>query len=87
MNGLYIASGLILLRNIVRVVEYIQGYDGYINHHEAFLYVFDAVLIFGVMVVMAMIYAPSLFEQERGGELSETVVALHANVPRERQQV
>ncbi len=55
MLGLYLASGLILLRNIIRIVEYVQGHDGYINHHEWYLYVFDAVPMFGVMVVMAVI--------------------------------
>ncbi|KAL6713444.1 hypothetical protein ACLMJK_008909 [Lecanora helva] len=67
MLGLYIASGLILLRNAVRVVEYVQGYDGYIQHREWFLYVFDAAPMFCVMVVMAIIYAPSLFKQQRAG--------------------
>ena len=63
MAGLYTTSGLILLRNVIKIVEYIQGYDGYINHHEWFLYVFDAVPMFAVMVVMGIVYAPLLLVQ------------------------
>lgn len=43
MVSLYVVSMLIFVRSIVRVVEYLQGYDGYIMTHEAFIYVFDAV--------------------------------------------
>lgn len=82
MIGLYIASGLILLRNGIRVVEYIQGYDGHINHHEWFLYVFDAVPMFSVMVVMGFIYAPSLFANAKGEELSEATAELQSNIPK-----
>lgn len=45
------------MRNIVRTVEYNQGYGGYINGHESYLYVFDAVPMFCAMVVMVAIYA------------------------------
>ena len=75
MNALYGISGLVLLRNIIRVVEYAQGYSGYINGHEWFLYTFDAVSMFGVMVVMGVIYAPVLLGY-KGEELSEIAVEL-----------
>jgi hypothetical protein len=42
---LYSTSLLIMVRSVVRVVEYIQGNDGYILSHEAFLYVFDGTLM------------------------------------------
>lgn len=76
IRGLYSASALILLRNLVRVVEYIQGYGGYVNGHEWFLYVFDAVPMFAVMVVLAVIYAPSLLKECRMDELPPTTVEL-----------
>jgi hypothetical protein len=50
--GLYAASVLILVRSIFRVVEYVQGNDGYLISHEVFMYVFDASLMFLAMVVM-----------------------------------
>ena len=56
--ALYISSALIMVRSVVRCVAYIQGFKGYINAHEVYLYVFDAVLMFGVMVIFN-IYHPS----------------------------
>ena len=73
LGGLYGASGLILVRNIVRTVEYNQGYGGYINGHESYLYIFDAVPMFCAMVVMVAIYAPSLLQQRKVEELGEAV--------------
>lgn len=52
LTGLYIVSTLIFVRSIVRCVEYIQGFDGYILKHEVFLYVFDAVPMFFAVVSM-----------------------------------
>ena len=52
MVALYTTSILIMIRSVVRVVEYIQGYDGYLMKHEAFIYIFDALLMFVVMLVL-----------------------------------
>ncbi|CAI7664140.1 unnamed protein product [Penicillium pancosmium] len=52
MIALYVASILILIRSVIRVVEYIQGYDGYLMKTEAFIYVFDALLMFVTMLVL-----------------------------------
>ena len=41
----YIASVLILVRSVFRVIEYLQGHNGYLLTTEWFLYVFDAMLI------------------------------------------
>jgi hypothetical protein len=51
LNILYVTSLLILVRSAFRLVEYIQGNQGYLLHHEVYLYVFDALLIFIVMLV------------------------------------
>lgn len=56
MTGLYIVSILILIRSVVRGIEYIQGFDGYIMVHEAFLYAFDAVPMFFAVVTMSVIH-------------------------------
>ena len=50
--ALYATSILILVRSVFRVIEYIQGNSGYLLRHEVFLYVFDAVLMFAVMVIL-----------------------------------
>ena len=67
LAAIYAASGLILLRNVVRTIEYILGTSGYINTHEAFLYACDAGPMFAVLVVMAVIYAPSLMRESKNG--------------------
>lgn len=66
MGALYSASGLILLRNVVRTIEYIQGSDGYVVMHEAFLYGFDAAPMFLVLVIMALLYAPAFLRPRKG---------------------
>ncbi|KAK0644888.1 Protein RTA1 [Lasiodiplodia hormozganensis] len=71
MGALYVVSGLIGVRNAVRVVEYCEGMKGYIITHEAFLYVFDALLMFAAMAVLGWIYP---------GELSVLMKAGHGGV-------
>ncbi|KAF2684556.1 RTA1 like protein [Lentithecium fluviatile CBS 122367] len=56
LYALYGASVLILVRSLFRLIEYAQGNDGYLISHEVFLYVFDAVLMFGVMAWLAWIH-------------------------------
>ena len=48
----YSASVLILIRSVYRLIEFVQGNNGYVISHEVFLYVFDAAMMFSVMVVM-----------------------------------
>jgi hypothetical protein len=57
---LYITCSLILVRNIVRVAEFIQGFDGYIILHEVFLYVFDALPMLVMMVTFNISYPSNL---------------------------
>ena len=56
MMGLYMVSVLIFVRSIVRVVEYGQGNDGYIMTHEAFLYIFDGMMMLAAMAIMNVIH-------------------------------
>ncbi|KAL0934598.1 rta1 domain-containing protein [Colletotrichum truncatum] len=49
LRMLYVVCGLVMLRSIFRVVEYIMGVDGYLLSHEWPLYVFDAVPMLTVM--------------------------------------
>jgi hypothetical protein len=53
LRTIYIVSNLIMIRSIVRVIEYIQGNNGFILRNEAFLYVFDALLMLAVMLWMS----------------------------------
>ncbi|KAF1974927.1 RTA1-domain-containing protein [Bimuria novae-zelandiae CBS 107.79] len=54
--ALYVSSGLILVRSIFRVIEYIGGNAGYLLRHEVFLYIFDGVLMLGVLLVFNYIH-------------------------------
>ena len=54
--ALYATSILILIRSVFRVIEYIQGNAGYLLRHEVFLYVFDAVLMLAVMVILNVVH-------------------------------
>ncbi|KAL2012765.1 hypothetical protein VTN00DRAFT_290 [Thermoascus crustaceus] len=56
LYALYIASALVMIRSIFRVVEYLMGNNGYLLRHEHFLYVFDATLMFGVMVLFNVVH-------------------------------
>ncbi|KAF4179333.1 hypothetical protein CNMCM8694_008129 [Aspergillus lentulus] len=56
MNALYSTSALILVRSVVRVIEYMTGYDSYLMRHEVFIYVFDATLIFLAMVIPHLVH-------------------------------
>ena len=56
MAALHSSSVLILIRSIIRVVEYIQGTDGVILSHEVFIYVFDGLLMFFVMVIFVVVH-------------------------------
>jgi hypothetical protein len=51
LHTLYIASTLIMARSVFRIVEYIQGSDGFLLKKEMYLYIFDASLMFLTMVV------------------------------------
>jgi hypothetical protein len=56
MWALHSSSILVLIRSVVRVVEYIQGTYGYVMGHEAFIYVFDGLLMFALMVIFVVIH-------------------------------
>jgi hypothetical protein len=53
LTVLVISSIFIFVRSVYRIVEYLQGTDGYLQSHEVFLFAFDSVLIF-VSVVMLL---------------------------------
>ncbi|EEY21746.1 RTM1 [Verticillium alfalfae VaMs.102] len=50
LRAIYVASGLVWVRSAFRVIEYHQGNGGYLISHEVWIYLFDALLMFGTMV-------------------------------------
>ncbi|KAK1593642.1 RTA1 like protein [Colletotrichum navitas] len=71
---LYITSGIILIRSIFRVVEYLQGNGGYLISHEIFLYIFDTLLMAIVMAIFLVWYVEDLGgkKSKKGTEERET---------------
>ena len=51
LRMLYVCCGLVMLRSVFRVVEFVMGTDGYLLSNEWPLYIFDAVPMLIVMVV------------------------------------
>ncbi|CAF0980835.1 unnamed protein product [Adineta steineri] len=43
---IYLSSTLVLIRQIYRVIEFAQGFTGYLAVHEIFFYIFDTIPIF-----------------------------------------
>jgi RTA1 like protein len=67
MYALYVASGLIMIRSVFRVIEFAMGNDGYLMRHEVFLYVFDAVLMLLVMLVFNFIHPSQITDLMKDG--------------------
>ena len=76
MNVLYVTSGLIMVRNIVRVIEYAQGNGGYLLGHEFVLYVFDAVLMLAVMAILNIWHPSEIAAYVKGGTFSKNGIWL-----------
>ncbi|CRK19837.1 Protein RTA1 like protein [Verticillium longisporum] len=62
---LYVTSAIILVRSVFRVVEYLQGNDGYLISHEIFLYMFDALLMALCMLIFAVWYVGHLEKKQK----------------------
>ncbi|RYP80323.1 hypothetical protein DL770_006270 [Monosporascus sp. CRB-9-2] len=67
MKALYVGSLLIMVRSIFRAVEYLQGFNGYLLSHEAYLYIFDAILMFLVMVLFNYVHPDEISALHAGG--------------------
>ncbi|EKG18754.1 RTA-like protein [Macrophomina phaseolina MS6] len=72
MWALYVASGLVLVRNGFRIVEFADKSQR-VAKTEALLYVFDAALMFLVAVVLAVVHPGRLTRAVRklGGDLHD----------------
>ncbi|KAL0941404.1 rta1 domain-containing protein [Colletotrichum truncatum] len=82
---LYIVSCFIMVRSIFRLIEYILGGDGYPLQNEWTLYVFDATLMFFVMVAYAWRF-PSAFQIRKNGHPSTSDVEGFDMTEQETQQ-
>ncbi|EAL89024.1 hypothetical protein KXW98_007644 [Aspergillus fumigatus] len=62
---LYAVNFLIMIRSVFRLIEYAMGNNGYLLRHEAFLYVFDGVLMLAAMILFNIVHPSSLIPSRR----------------------
>jgi hypothetical protein len=55
------------VRNLVRLVEFVQGFHGFVSEHEAMLYVFDSLLMFAIMVLFLVLHPGRLVRALESG--------------------
>jgi len=77
LTALYAAGVLILIRSVFRVAEFIQGNDGFILGHEWFLYIFDSVLMLGVMLIFNAVHPSEVKALLHGGRMSRGGLKLY----------
>lgn len=65
---LYLASLLIMVRSVFRIAEYVMGEDGVLLSHEIYLYIFDATLMFLMMVLFNIWHPSRIIIKEQGGD-------------------
>lgn len=56
LYALYFVSGLFVMRNVTRIVEYQQGHDGEMLSNEAWLYALDAFVMFLIAAVVLVLH-------------------------------
>ncbi|KAJ5354037.1 Protein RTM1 [Penicillium brevicompactum] len=76
MWGIYIACFLILVRSIFRVVEFVEGNDGFIMRTEYLLYIFDACLMALAGILLSVLFPGFLL---RGDKLERSSIAQSAS--------
>ena len=64
-RAIEVVTVLMIVRSLVRTIEYLQGGGGYVISHEWFIYVFDAALMALVMVIFLVIYPGRLVRDVR----------------------
>lgn len=75
MMIMYAVNALIMIRSVYRVIEYVQGSQGVLQEHEAYLYVFDSslmlicCLIFNVFHPSQIIFGKGKRYEEMDGDL------------------
>jgi hypothetical protein len=76
--NLYAVSVAILVRSIFRVIEYLQGNDGFLMRSEVFVYVFDGLLMFSVVALLIFVHpyeiAQHIREKENGSAAGTELV-------------
>ncbi|KAM5349057.1 hypothetical protein ACJ41O_008880 [Fusarium nematophilum] len=78
LAGLYATSGLFLIRNVVRIVEYHQGHDGPLLSNEAPFYIFDSCFMLAIVVIVIFLHPGRLIKKARRSEYLKSDVLLES---------
>ncbi|KAF2187906.1 RTA1-domain-containing protein [Zopfia rhizophila CBS 207.26] len=73
---LYAASALIMVRSVFRVIEYLMGNNGPLLRKEVYLYIFDAALMFLVMVLFNWVHpsqVTEIYQKRKDGEAAASM--------------
>ncbi|KAJ9477885.1 Protein RTA1 [Pseudozyma hubeiensis] len=63
VGGLYVSSVCIIVRSIYRMIEFSQGYSGYLISHEVYLFVLDAVPLLLAVGVWGVLWPSALLDR------------------------
>lgn len=69
MWTLYAACLLIFVRSVFRVVEFVEGNDGFIMQREYLLYIFDALLMIIQAIILFVVYPGNVLQAGKDQEL------------------
>lgn len=56
---------ILIIRSVVRTIEYLQGVDGFVASHELFIFLFDAFLMWLIMVAFLILHPGRLVRDAR----------------------
>ncbi|KAF3001073.1 hypothetical protein E8E14_001096 [Neopestalotiopsis sp. 37M] len=62
---------MVWVRNLVKLIEFAQGFYGFVSQHEAMLYVFDAALMLGVMIIFLVLHPGMLLRRIERSQASQ----------------
>jgi len=62
LHVLEASSVLIFIRSIYRIIQFAQGFDGYLISHEVFLYLFDSLLM--LILLFSFVHPGTVFEEQ-----------------------
>ncbi len=91
---LEVAAVMLVVRSIIRGVEYLEGVDGVLASHEVFIYLFDAVPMLVVMMGFLVLHPSRLINEVRRldsnlkrGEIGEMTELRGSRGPHNMQDV
>lgn len=81
MIVLSILSVVFIVRNAVRIVEFIQPSDGFIATHESMLYLFDGSFMLFAVLMLFVVHPGLLFKAARRAKKSNIWVDSNEMTP------